>query len=272
MLTPDEIGQVNTVMADMVLEGADIETQVMSYDEAKHLGAMALFGEKYGDTVRVVKMGDISTELCGGTHVKNTSECGLAKILYESSVAAGVRRIEGVTGEGLLRYLEENLSLIHNTAAVLKAQNPADITLRAEAVLSELKDERAKNEELSAQIAKSKVGDLVKNAEKVGAFSLITAELVGMTAEELRTAGDILRDSDENTVAVLGSTDGEKVSLLCVCGKAAVKNGAHAGKIIKEIAAIVGGGGGGRPDSAQAGGKKPEALGEALAKVKTLLA
>ena len=271
-MTKEQVAQVEELLNRSILSASPVETVETDVDSAKKMGAMALFGEKYGKVVRVVKMGDISTELCGGTHVKNTSECGLAKILYESSVAAGVRRIEGVTGEGLLRYLEENLSLIHNTAAVLKAQNPADITLRAEAVLSELKDERAKNEELSAQIAKSKVGDLVKNAEKVGAFSLITAELVGMTAEELRTAGDILRDSDENTVAVLGSTDGEKVSLLCVCGKAAVKNGAHAGKIIKEIAAIVGGGGGGRPDSAQAGGKKPEALGEALAKVKTLLA
>lgn len=270
-MSAEQVAEVERIVNRSILSATPVETIETDVESAKKMGAMALFGEKYGKVVRVVKMGELSTELCGGTHIANTAEAGLAKLLGESSVAAGVRRIEGVTGEGVLAYLNDNLSLIHATAKVLKAQNPADLPVRAESVCAELKEAHARNEELSSEIARSKVAGLADKSEQIGMFSLITAAPDGMTPDELRAAGDMLRDSDENVVAVLGSVSDGKVSLLAVCGKNAVKNGAHAGKLIKETAAIVGGGGGGRPDSAQAGGKNPEKLAEALANVKNLL-
>ena len=201
----------------------------------------------------------------------NTAKAGLCKILYESSVAAGVRRIEGITGENVLSYIYENLGIMQETAKNLKAQNISDIADKSLAVTGEIKELKSKIEELSSEIAKSKTGDLMKNSKKVGDFTLVTARLDGMTGDELRAAGDVLKDSDENIVAVLGSVCDGKVTLLAVCGKTAVKCGAHAGKIIKEAAAKVGGGGGGRPDSAQAGGKDASKLDEALALVEELL-
>lgn len=270
-MTKEQIKEVEALVNSYILAGADVETVVTDVETAKGMGAMALFGEKYGDTVRVVKMGEFSTELCGGTHMTNTAKAGLCKILYESSVAAGVRRIEGITGENVLNYIYENLSVMQEAAKSLKAQNITDIADKAAAVNVEVKELKSKIEELSAEIAKSKTGDLMKNAEKVKDFTLVTARLDGMNGDELRAAGDVLKDSDENIVAVLGAVTDGKVTLLAVCGKNAVKNGAHAGKIIKSAAAIVGGGGGGRPDSAQAGGKDATKVDEALASVKGLL-
>ncbi|MBR5553024.1 MAG: alanine--tRNA ligase [Clostridia bacterium] len=271
-MTKEQIAQVETLVNSWILSGTEIENFETDIESAKKMGAMALFGEKYGNTVRVVKMGEFSTELCGGTHMTNTAKAGLCKILYESSVAAGVRRIEGITGENVLSYIYENLAVMQETAKNLKAQNISDIADKAAAVSGEVKELKSKIEELSAEIAKSKTSSLTDNAQQVGAYKLVTARLDGMSGDELRAAGDILKDSDENIVAVLGSVTDGKVTLLAVCGKAAVKNGAHAGKIIKETAAIVGGGGGGRPDSAQAGGKDATKLDEALANVKNLLA
>lgn len=270
-MTKEQISEVETLVNRYILAGADIETLETDIETAKKMGAMALFGEKYGKTVRVVKMGEFSTELCGGTHMTNTAKAGLCKILYESSVAAGIRRIEGITGEGVVNYIYENLGIMHETAKNLKAQNISDIAVKASAASAEIKELKSKIEELSAEIAKSKTSNLIKNAEKVGAFNLVTARLDGMDSDELRAAGDILKDSDSNVVAVLGAVTDGKVSLVAVCGKEAVKNGAHAGKIIKETAAVVGGGGGGRPDSAQAGGKDSSKLDAALAAVKGLL-
>ena len=271
-MTKEQIAQVETLVNSWILSGTEIENFETDIESAKKMGAMALFGEKYGNTVRVVKMGEFSTELCGGTHMTNTAKAGLCKILYESSVAAGVRRIEGITGENVLSYIYENLAVMQETAKNLKTQNISDIADKAAAVSGEVKELKSKIEELSAEIAKSKTSSLTDNAQQVGAYKLVTARLDGMSGDELRAAGDILKDSDENIVAVLGSVTDGKVTLLAVCGKAAVRNGAHAGKIIKETAAIVGGGGGGRPDSAQAGGKDATKLDEALANVKNLLA
>ncbi len=271
-MTKEQIAQVEALVNTWILSGTEIENFETDIESAKKMGAMALFGEKYGDTVRVVKMGEFSTELCGGTHMTNTAKAGLCKILYESSVAAGVRRIEGITGENVLSYIYENLSIMQEAAKNLKAQSIADIADKAASVSGEVKELKSKIEELSAEIAKSKTSSLTDNAQQVGVYKLVTARLDGMSADELRAAGDILKDSDENIVAVLGSVTDGKVTLLSVCGKAAVKNGAHAGKIIKETAAIVGGGGGGRPDSAQAGGKDASKLEEALSNVKNLLA
>ena len=271
-MTKEQISKVEALVNTWILSGTEIENFETDIESAKKMGAMALFGEKYGNTVRVVKMGEFSTELCGGTHMTNTAKAGLCKILYESSVAAGVRRIEGITGENVLSYIYENLAVMQEAAKNLKAQSISDIADKAAAVSGEMKELKSKIEELSAEIAKSKTSSLTDNAQNVGAYKLVTARLDGMSADELRAAGDILKDSDENIVAVLGCVTDGKVTLLAVCGKAAVKNGAHAGKIIKETAAIVGGGGGGRPDSAQAGGKDAAKLEEALANVKNLLA
>ncbi len=271
-MTKEQIAQVEALVNTWILSGIEIENFETDIESAKKMGAMALFGEKYGDTVRVVKMGEFSTELCGGTHMTNTAKAGLCKILYESSVAAGVRRIEGITGENVLSYIYENLSIMQEAAKNLKAQSISDIADKAASVSGEVKELKSKIEELSAEIAKSKTSSLTDNAQQVGEYKLVTARLDGMNTDELRAAGDILKDSDDNIVAVLGSVSDGKVTLLAVCGKAAVKNGAHAGKIIKETAAIVGGGGGGRPDSAQAGGKDASKLDEALSNVKNLLA
>ncbi len=271
-MTKEQIAEVEALVNTWILSGTQIENFETDIESAKKMGAMALFGEKYGNTVRVVKMGEFSTELCGGTHMTNTAKAGLCKILYESSVAAGVRRIEGITGENVLNYIYENLAVMQEAAKNLKAQSVSDIADKAAAVSGEVKELKSKIEELSAEIAKSKTANLSDNAETIGNFKLVTSRLDGMSADEMRAAGDILKDSDENIVAVLGAVTDGKVTLLAVCGKAAVKNGAHAGKIIKETAAIVGGGGGGRPDSAQAGGKDASKLDEALANVKNLLA
>ena len=270
-MTKEQIEKTEALVNAKILEGLDVTTLETDIETAKGMGAMALFGEKYGNTVRVVKMGDFSTELCGGIHMTNTAKAGLCKILYESSVAAGVRRIEGITGENVLNYIYENLSVMHETAKNLKAQNISDIAEKAASVSGEVKELKSKIEELSAEIAKSKTKDLSEKAEKIGEFNFVSARLDGMSGDELRAAGDILKDSDENIVAILGAVTDGKVTLLAVCGKNAVKNGAHAGKIVKAAAAVVGGGGGGRPDSAQAGGKDPSKLDEALSAAKAAL-
>ncbi len=270
-MSKEQIEQTEALVNSYILAGEVIDTLETDIESAKKMGAMALFGEKYGNTVRVVKMGEFSTELCGGTHMSNTAKAGLMKILGESSVAAGVRRIEGTTGKNVLSYIYDNLSVMQETAKNLKAQNISDISEKAKAQASEIKELKSKIDELSAEIAKSKTSDLLKNTKKVGAFDLITARLDGMSADELRAAGDFLRDSGENNVALLASLTDGRISLVAVCGKQAVKNGAHAGKIIKTAATILGGGGGGRPDSAQAGGKDASKINEALASAESSL-
>ncbi len=270
-MTKQQIDQVEALVNAKILEGIEVQTIETDIETAKSMGAMALFGEKYGNTVRVVKMGDFSTELCGGIHMTNTAKAGLCKILYESSVAAGVRRIEGITGQNVLNYIYDNLAVMQETAKTLKAQSVTDIADKAAAVTGEVKELKGKIEELSAEIAKSKTADLASKAEKIGEFNFVCARLDGMSADELRAAGDILKDSDENIVAVLGALTDGKVMFLAVCGKAAVKNGAHAGKIVKVAATVAGGGGGGRPDSAQAGGKDASKIDEALLEAKKAL-
>jgi alanyl-tRNA synthetase len=234
------------------------------------MGAMALFGEKYGSTVRVVKMGDCSTELCGGTHVDNTSKLGLFKIVSESSVAAGVRRISGTTGLGVLDMLNEKDALIAKTAEELKATNVNDIAKRAEQLQTEIKNLKheldAANEKLSAASASS----LIDSAEQVGNFKLVCAK-VDMKADAMRNLCDKFKAEHADVVAVLAAVSDGKVTFAVACGKDAVANGANAGKIVKAVATICGGGGGGRPDSAQAGGKDASKLDEALASVRGLL-
>ena len=244
----------------------------MPIDEAKKLGAMALFGEKYGKIVRVVRMGDNSVEFCGGTHVDNTAKIGLFKILSESSVAAGVRRIEATTGEGILKLLAEKNALIAETAKELKVQKPADLSKRAAQLQSEIGAMKKEIEALGAKIAASKLDSILAGAESVGAVRLVAVDLGEMQADTARTLADELKARFDDIVAVLATNADGKLSFLSVAGKAAVAAGAHAGKLVGAVAAVTGGKGGGRPDNAMAGGRDASKTQEALASAKELLA
>ncbi len=263
-MTAEQIAQTEALVNSYILAGAPIETVETDIETAKSMGAMALFGEKYGNMVRVVKMGEFSTELCGGTHMTNTAMAGLFKIVSESSVAAGVRRIEAVTGNNFVSYVNAEKQLIENTAKALKTQNSSEIAAKAESAMNEIKELKNKIEAINAEIASLKIGGLESEAQEIGNFKVIAKEISGMGANELRAAGDILKDKYSNVAAVLASRADGKVCFAAVCGKEAVKNGANAGKLIKIAAAICGGGGGGRPDSATAGGKDSSKIPEAL--------
>ena len=268
-LTPDELQQVEDLVNDAILAGSPVITEEMSIDEAKKKGAMALFGEKYGAVVRVVQAGD-SIELCGGTHLDNTAKAGMFKIISEASVAAGVRRIEAVTGKAVLNYLNDRQHILTESAAALKT-SPNELAAKVEQTVAELRAMTKQVEKLNGKIASMQTADLFSNAQEVKGVGVVATKLEDATPDVLRTMGDDIKAQQSNMVAVLASINGEKVSLLCVCGADAVKKGAHAGKIIKEVAKIVGGGGGGRPDSATAGGKNPAKLDEALAAVNNIV-
>ena len=268
-LTPEELQQVEDLVNDAILAGSPVITEEMSIDEAKKKGAMALFGEKYGAVVRVVQAGD-SIELCGGTHLDNTAKAGMFKIISEASVAAGVRRIEAVTGKAVLNYLNDRQHILTESAAALKT-SPNELAAKVEQTVAELRAMTKQVEKLNGKIASMQTADLFSNAQEVKGVGVVATKLEDATPDVLRTMGDDIKAQQSNMVAVLASINGDKVSLLCVCGADAVKKGAHAGKIIKEVAKIVGGGGGGRPDSATAGGKNPAKLDEALAAVNNIV-
>ena len=270
-MTPEEIAKVESIVNNIILEGLEVRTDEMPIEEAKKLGAMALFGEKYGDIVRVVRAGDVSIEFCGGTHLDNTAKAGMFKIVSEASVAAGVRRIEALTGRKFLELFEERQKTLNDTAVALKT-TPTDLVQRADQVVEEIRGLTRNVDSLNSKIAEMKLSELLNAAEDVNGVSVIAAKLDD-TPEVMRSIGDILKERNANGVAVLATVTGEsKIQLLCVAGKDAVKAGAHAGKIIKEVAKLCGGGGGGRPDSASAGGKKPEKLDEALQAVCSVVA
>ena len=262
-MTKEEIETVEAKVNEMILASLDITTTVMPIEEAKKTGAMALFGEKYSDNVRVVKMGDYSTEFCGGTHLKNTSTAGMFKILSETGVAAGVRRIEAVTGFGAYKYMKENQKLIEDTAAVIKA-NPHDLVQKVGALADELKTYAKTIEKLEAKIAASQTSDILKDGTDVGGVTVYTAKLDGADASQLRTMGDSIKDSLDCGVCVLASVAAGKIIFAAVASKKALEKGIHAGKLAGEIAKIAGGGGGGKPDSAQAGGKDISKVDDAL--------
>ncbi len=270
-VTPEELRAVESLVNSHILLGEPVTTTLSDIESAKKMGAMALFGEKYGDVVRVVKMGEFSTELCGGTHVDNTAKLGLFKITSESSVAAGVRRIEGVTGIGVLALLGEKDKLIKDTAEVLKAPNAEDLVQRAKQLTEDLRSVRRELDTASEKLAASKATSLVESAEKVGNVRLICAK-VEMKPDAMRALTDKFKAEYADVVCVLASVNDGKVNFAVSCGKDAVAGGANAGKIVKQISTLCGGGGGGRPDSASAGGKDASKLDEALAQVKTLLA
>ena len=255
-LTTEEIRKVENRVNEIILSALDVTVEEMPIEEAKKAGAMALFGEKYGDVVRVVRAGEFSTELCGGTHVSSTGNLGLFKIISESSVAAGVRRIQGVTGFGVLNYIEKNLETIRNVAVSLKTANLSDIENRAEAVMAESKAKDKEIADLRAELSSLKTGDLGSNAVDVNGIKLITAPVDGVRPDELRSICDKFRE-DPLCVAVISCINAEKTgaNFACACGPEAVKKGAHAGNIVREVAKLAGGSGGGKPDSAMAGTK-----------------
>ena len=268
-LTAEELAQVEALVNEDILAGYPVITEEMSIDDAKKKGAMALFGEKYGAVVRVVQAGD-SIELCGGTHLDNTAKAGSFKIIGEASVAAGVRRIEAVTGKAVLSYLNERQHILSEAAAALKT-SPNELPAKIEQTVGELRAMTKKVEKLNGKVASLQMVDLLNVARDVKGVNVIATKLEDASAETLRTMGDNIKEKAPNMVAVLSAVNDGKVNLLCVCGAEAVKKGAHAGKIIKEVAKMVGGGGGGRPDSATAGGKQPEKLEETLEAVNNIV-
>ncbi len=270
-MTADEIARVEAIVNGEILAGQIGSMTEMPIDEAKKLGAMALFGEKYGKIVRVVRMGDNSVEFCGGTHVDNTAKIGMFKILSESSVAAGVRRIEATTGEGILKLLAEKNTLIADTAKEMKVQKPADLAKRAAQMQNELAAMKREIDALNAKIAASQIDSIVASAETVGTVRLITHDLGAMDAGAARTLADEIKARYDDIVAVLSIHDDTKLNFIAVAGKDAVAHGAHAGKLVGAVAAVTGGKGGGRPDNAMAGGKDPAKIDEALRAAKDLL-
>lgn len=271
-LTADELQKVETFVNASILVGTPIETVVTDIETAKKEGAMALFGEKYGSEVRMVKMGSFSTELCGGTHCDNTGKIGLFKIVSESSVAAGVRRIEGVTGYGVLALIAERDKLISDTAHSLKAQNPHEMPNRAASMQNEISSLKKEIDSLNSKLAENRLGELLANAREVGAFKLITADLGNAGVDSARVLCDRIKDKLPEAVAVFAVNDGVKLNFVASSGAAAVKSGAHAGKLVGAVAAVTGGKGGGRPDSATSGGRDLSKVAEALAAAEAVLA
>ncbi len=269
-LTEKEIAAVEGLVNAHILLGEEIATVETDIETAKANGAMALFGEKYGSVVRMVKMGAFSTELCGGTHLDNTAKAGLFKIVGESSVAAGVRRIEAITGLGVLNYIAEKESLIADTAKELKS-NANDIAKRAAQLSDELKADKHEIESLNAKLAATKTADIMSGAVKVGDVTVVAAKTEGMAPDAARTVIDDLKAKDDSVVVVLATSFEGKANLVTGAGKNAVKLGAHAGKLAGAVAAICGGKGGGRPDSAMAGVADAGKLDEALAKAAELV-
>lgn len=255
-LTAEELDKVEKRVNEIILSAIPVSTNEMPIEEAKKLGAMALFGEKYGDVVRVVKAGDFSTELCGGTHVDNTGKLGLFKIVSESSVAAGVRRIEGVTGYGVLEYIEKNNDLIRNTAVSMKLANVSELDKRASVMMADLKAKEKEIEQLRGEISQLKTGDIMSGAVEINGVKLIAVTVEGVNAGELRSMGDKVKENEDAVAVICGiSADKSSASFACACGKNAISKGAHAGSIAREVSKLAGGSGGGRPDSAMAGTK-----------------
>ena len=270
-VTADELVKISRLVSELVLDGMRVETKEMPIDEAKKLGAIALFGEKYGDVVRVVNMGGKSIELCGGTHVDNTAKVGPFRITSESSVASGVRRIEAVTGEAFLNLVDEMNARLVKAAEMLKT-TPMELINKAQSSMNEIRELHQTVEKMKDKLFAGDVDSLMFSAKDVSGLKVVTASRENTDANDLRKLGDFLRDKNPNTVAALSSVNGEKVTLLAVCGKNAIARGIKAGDIIRNIAPIVGGKGGGKPDSAMGGGTNALKLDDALAAVDDFVA
>ena len=269
-MTTEELKKVEEIVNAKIAEDLPVETKVMSLEEAKKTGAMALFGEKYGDTVRVVMIGDFSRELCGGTHVGHTGEIASFKILSESGVAAGVRRIEAITGNNVTAYYQEMEERLNAVARVLKT-SPATLLDRAEHLMAEMKVLQSENESLKSKAAKDALGDVMNQVKEVKGVKLLAASVAGVDMNGLRDLGDQLKAKiGEGVIVLISDCDG-KVNMVAMATQGAMDKGAHAGNLIKGIAALVGGGGGGRPNMAQAGGKNPAGIPDAIAKCEEVL-
>ncbi len=270
-VSAEELAKIENIVNEKILDAISVSISEMPVDEAKKLGAMALFGEKYGDIVRVVNIGNYSIELCGGTHVDNTSKIGLFKILSENSVAAGVRRIEAVTGKGVLEFASQQKDLIIASAQALKLSNPSELASKCASLSAEMKALEKQVEALNGQLAATRIEGLLKNAVDVGGVKLIYARFDGMSSEALRAMGDKIRDKEPSAVAMFAGISENSASFVCACGKTAVEKGANAGKIVKEAAAITGGKGGGRPDGAMAGIGDVSKIDEAFSKLSEII-
>ena len=273
-MTADEIAAVEKKVNDIILSAASVTMTEMPIEEAKKSGAMALFGEKYGDVVRVVKAGEYSTELCGGTHVSNTGNLGLFKIVSESSVAAGVRRIEGVTGEGVLKYIESLNNTIIGTAKALKVANPADLEKKAVAVANELKEKDREIDSLTSELTNLRSGSLFDNVTEIGGLRVISAVAGEVTVDELRQLSDKAKAMGDDIVCVLAAVNKEKGSLnfAAACGKQAISSGVKAGDVVRAVAQKAGGNGGGKPDFAMAGAKETDKVNDAISAVNEIVA
>ncbi|MCR5293878.1 MAG: alanine--tRNA ligase [Lachnospiraceae bacterium] len=269
-MTKEEIARVEDIVNEEIRKGLPVRTDVMSIEEARKTGAMALFDEKYGEKVRVVSMGDFSKELCGGTHVSSTAQIQAFKILGESGVAAGVRRIEALTGNGVFAYYREVEETLNELAGILKS-SPKDAADHARKLEAELKSLKSEIESMKSKAARESLGNAAAEAEKVGGVPFIARSMKDVDVNGLRELGDSLKETLEEYVIVLASETAGKVNLLVMASDGAVKKGAHAGNLVREAAKVVGGGGGGRPNMAQAGGRDAGKIREALAKAKEAL-
>ncbi len=269
-MTAEELKQVEDIVNEKIAENIAVVTKEMTIDEARKTGAMALFGEKYGETVRVVQMGDFSIELCGGTHVANTGVINAFKIVSESGIAGGTRRIEALTGKGVFAYYKEMEAKVDAAAKALKT-TPAGLVERCEHVMAEMKALASENESLKSKAAKDALGDVMDQVVEVKGVKLLATSVDGVDMNGLRDLGDQLKEKlGEGVVVLLSNQDG-KVNIIAMATDGAMKAGAHAGNLIKGIAALVGGGGGGRPNMAQAGGKNPAGIADAIAEAKKVL-
>ena len=272
-MTGEELKKVQDLVNEEILNATEMLIREMPIDEAKAMGAMALFGEKYGDVVRVVKAGDFSTELCGGTHVDNTGKIGLFKIVSESSVAAGVRRIQAVTGKNVLKYIDEKNNLLYTTAECFKVGNVSALPQKAVAIANDLKAKEKEIASLKAEINSFKTAGIMAGAIDVNGVQLVVYYAGELDANGLRSMAETARDSAANTVAVIAGSNAEKgtCSFACACGKDAISRGAHAGNIVREVAKVAGGSGGGKPDMAMAGGKDISKIDDALMSANEIL-
>ena len=270
-MTSEEIAKTEEIVNSKIAAALPVVTKVMSLEEAKKTGAMALFGEKYGESVRVVSMGDFSTELCGGTHVGNTAQIAVFKIVSESGVAAGVRRIEALTGSGVIAYYKQMEEKLLSAAKAVKT-TPDTLVEKCEHLMAELKSLQSENEALKAKAAKEALGDVMDRVVEVKGVKLLASSVDNVDMNGLRDLGDSLKEKlGEGVVVLLSAKDG-KVSMVAMATDGAIAKGAHAGNLIKGIAALVGGGGGGRPNMAQAGGKNPAGIPAAIAETEKVLA
>ena len=269
-MTKEEIEKAEAMVNEQIANGLDVITKEMSLEDAKKTGAMALFGEKYGDTVRVVSMGDYSVELCGGTHVSNTSTISYFKIVSEAGISAGVRRIEALTGAGLMKYYADMEKTLLEAAKIAKSE-PNALAKKIQSLHDEIKALSSENEKLKAKMANDSVGDVLNNVEEVKGVKLLATKVSDVDMNGLRNLGDNLKEKMGGGVIVIVSTTADKANVIVMADDDAISKGAHAGNMIKEIAKCVGGGGGGRPNMAQAGGKNPAGADEAVAKAKEIL-